>query len=334
MIVIYSSLVDGHARAVQHILTEEMGLAATILDLSWFPRSMRMTSVVDADRVSDVLTLPDGTVIHHEQVRAVWWRRPQPYGLDPAVANPAHREFALNEAASAFYGLWMKSEALWMNSILLDQAASRKLYQLQVARMVGLNVPETLITNDPEEARDFWETREHKMIYKAFLGTEQAWRETRLLRPEEMALIGNVRYAPVIFQEFIPAVRDLRVTVVGREIFTAEIDSTQAAYPFDVRMDMTVPCEPHTLPEDVCAGLLALMDRLGLEYGAIDMRLTPEGRYVFLEINPAGQYLYIEKLTDLPISHALARHLAEGTPRRHPMTQELAHASREETNQG
>ena len=54
------------------------------------------------------------------------------------------------------------------------------------------------------------------------------------------------------------------------------------------------------------------MQHLHLEYGAIDMRLTPDGDYVFLEINPNGEYLYVEQATGLPISRALAEHLHHG----------------------
>jgi len=52
------------------------------------------------------------------------------------------------------------------------------------------------------------------------------------------------------------------------------------------------------------------MRRLGLEYGAIDLRLTPEGQYVFLEINPAGQFLWIELATGQKIADAIAGHLS------------------------
>ena len=57
------------------------------------------------------------------------------------------------------------------------------------------------------------------------------------------------------------------------------------------------------------------MLRLGLEYGAIDLRLKPEGRYIFLEINPAGQFLYIEQETGQKIAAALAAHLVDRAAR-------------------
>src|SRR5262249_20376999 len=161
----------------------------------------------------------------------------------------------------------------------------------QVAREVGLEIPETLVTNDPGEARAFWEAHRPGVIYKSFLGTPKCWRETRLLRGEEISLLPNVQYAPVIFQKFVAGRCDLRITVVGEEVFAAEIQSADGEYPVDSRMDMTVTTVAHSLPHEVATRLMYLLDVMGLEYGAIDMRLTPKGQYIFLEINPAGQYL-------------------------------------------
>jgi glutathione synthase/RimK-type ligase-like ATP-grasp enzyme len=59
------------------------------------------------------------------------------------------------------------------------------------------------------------------------------------------------------------------------------------------------------LPPEIQDKCVRLVEQLELSYGAIDMVLTPEGRYVFLEINPNGQYLWIEEQTGMPISAAL-----------------------------
>jgi glutathione synthase/RimK-type ligase-like ATP-grasp enzyme len=99
--------------------------------------------------------------------------------------------------------------------------------------------------------------------------------------------------------------------VVGDRMFTAAIHSQETDYRVDFRMDMNrARIEAHDLPAEVAAHLAELMRRLGLIYGAIDMRVTPDGRYVFLEINPAGQWLFIEGRTGQPISAAVAQALA------------------------
>src|SRR6266481_2523832 len=156
------------------------------------------------------------------------------------------------------------------------------------------------LTNDPEDARAFIASiGAARTIYKAFSATERDWRETRLLHPDELPLLDHVRLAPVIFQEYVPAEVDLRVTIIGKHQFPPAIWPREGGYPFDYRIDMaTARIEPTILPVDVQRALGRLIERLGLVYGAVDMRRTSDGQHVFLEINPAGQWLFVEEQTE------------------------------------
>lgn len=311
MIFIVSGLEDVHAQAVLTALARD-GADAAVVDMRAFPRDAALA--LGFGGADDDRTLTLGGRTHDlRAVRAVWWRRPQPYGVDPAVTDPAAHNFVVHECHEAVEGLWRSLDATWINDPARDEAAARKVWQLDVARACGLSIPRTLVTNDPARARAFAEaTGVERTIYKAFQGTEEAWRETRLLRRGELDQIDLVRHAPVIFQEYVPADADLRVTVVGERLFPAAIRSRADAYPVDFRMDMGgARIEPCVLPAAVEHGLRRLMTRLGLVYGAIDLRRTPEGEHVFLEINPAGQWLFIEDQTGQPIASALAERLAE-----------------------
>ena len=125
-----------------------------------------------------------------------------------------------------------------------------------------------------------------------------------------------MRLAPVIFQSYVPAVRDLRVTVVGHKIFAAAADTSKADYATDVRMNPGIGWKPYDLPSDVTDNIAKLMDRLDLQYGALDFRVTPEGEHVFLEINPAGQFLFIQNATGIKIADEMAERLLAGAPGR------------------
>jgi glutathione synthase/RimK-type ligase-like ATP-grasp enzyme len=130
-----------------------------------------------------------------------------------------------------------------------------------------------------------------------------------------VAYASAVRYCPVIFQAYVPKRVELRITVVGGEVFAAEIHSQQSNHTRHDwrRYDLgETPHLPHELPADVARRCLRLVGELGLCYGAIDMVLTPDGRYVFIEINPNGQYLWIEQMTGLPISDAVCDLLTSG----------------------
>jgi glutathione synthase/RimK-type ligase-like ATP-grasp enzyme len=177
---------------------------------------------------------------------------------------------------------------------------------------VGLPIPRTLITNDAAAARRFSEELGlERTVYKTFLATERHWRETRILHQDELDLLDRVALAPVIFQEYVPAVADIRVTVFGDELFATAITPAPGGYDVDYRMDLPgAGFTPTDLPDETIGGIRSLMRRLGLVYGAIDLRRTAEGEHVFLEVNPAGEWRFVEDRTGQPMTEAMAGLLA------------------------
>jgi glutathione synthase/RimK-type ligase-like ATP-grasp enzyme len=309
-VLIISSPDDVHAQAVMTALAVRREPEVELLDLSGFPRSLTLSMAFEDGKRQFALGRPGGKTLDLDRVHAVWWRRPQPFVLPEAMTDAAHRRFAMSEAMTAFQGLYQSMDAVWVNEPLRDAAASHKPFQLTLARRIGLEIPPTLMTNDPDAATAFWQRHEGEVIYKQFLALPETWRETRRLRPQEADLAAAVRWAPVIFQRYVEAEADIRVTAIGNELFAAAADVRTASYPTDVRLNLDVAYTAHRLPESVAAQLRRMMNELGLRYGAIDLRLTPEGRYVFLEVNPAGQFLYIEQATGQKIAAALAALLA------------------------
>jgi len=314
-VLILSPVTDEHAVAVSNEI-RRLGSRAETVDLSDFPQRARLSAryaCCTNDGGRDFVLELARARLDLADFGAIWWRRPQHPEVSPDLVRPAHQQFAINESHEALRGLWPSLDAFWINDPARDEVAARKAFQLRVAQDVGLKIPTTLITNDPDEARLFVDAHGYRdVVYKAFSATEQDWRETRLLLQEELGLLDHVRYAPVIFQRYVKALYDLRVTVVGRDIFAAAIYSQETEYPVDCRMDIgSARFEAVDLPPVVEKRLLELMERLGIVYGAIDMRRTPEDDYVFLEVNPAGQWLFVEEATKQPIAAAMARLLVE-----------------------
>lgn len=312
MILIVSSEQDDHAQAVLERL-HQSETRARRLDLSEFPQTLQLAINYDETNDQDRAILVRGSeTISCSDCDVVWWRRPQPFVLHPAIDTSVDYNFAYTECQSAIDGLWRTLDAFWVNHPTRNTDAAYKVYQLQLARSVGFDVPTTLITNSPSEARAFVD--EHgpeSTVYKSFSATEQAWRETRVLKEHEVDLLDSVRFAPVIFQEYIPARVDLRITVMGEQVFAGAIHSQETEYPVDYRMRMDdARVEAFDLPQEITERIQTYMSRLGLVYGAIDVRLTPDGRFVFLEINPAGQWLFIERRTGQPMTDTFAALLA------------------------
>lgn len=312
MILVISHHRDEHAQSVMVELSRR-GVATRMLDLARFPLELCLAMQYDGVGGNQFTFGCDDTGLDLADCGAVWWRRPQQPSVGAQVSRAAHQNFALSESHEALYGLWQSLNAFWINEPARDMVANRKAYQLKVAGELGFEIPQTLISNCPLAARDFVNRLGvGKVIYKAFSATEQDWRETRILRAEELDKLDNVKYAPVIFQSYIEADVDLRITIVGDRIFAAAIHSQDTSYKVDFRMDIAAAkVEAATLPSEVEAKLLALMRHLGLIYGAIDMRRRPDGSHVFLEINPAGQWLFIERQTGQKITEALAAKLEQ-----------------------
>lgn len=303
---------DAHAGAVIREI-RLLGGDAVVADLSEFPQRARLNIRYSCCGERTYELVLDGRAHDLAAFGAAWWRRPQQPEVSSELASGTHQLFAMNEAAEALGGLWHALDTFWVNDPARDHVAHRKVTQLRVAQDCGLRIPDTLITNDPAQARLFADRHGYRqVIYKAFSALEQEWRETRLLRAEEVALLDHVQYAPVIFQEYVEAIYDLRITVVGEEVFPAAIRSQETRYPVDFRMDIAnASITPVELPPELVDRLLRFQRALGIRYGAIDMRLRPDGEYVFLEVNPAGQWLFIEEATRQPIAAALARLLVE-----------------------
>jgi glutathione synthase/RimK-type ligase-like ATP-grasp enzyme len=303
MILIVSFPDNEHVEQVRRHLS----VPSIVVDTAAFPVSLGLGAKLGESVESLRFTLHDGQQIDLAEVGAVWYRRIRPHKMHDDLADETARLFAWSESNEALLGVWYSLDCFWMNPPTADEVAQRKIRQLQMARRVGLSIPETLVTNEPALARGFLEQHgPGNVIRKAFRNIAQAPRETSVVREQDLVLIDAVRYAPVIFQRYVPADLDLRVTVVESDVFAAAIRS-EPDYQVDYRVGLaSATVRPYKLPDEVSVRLLELMKAFGLNFGAIDMRVTPEGEHVFLEVNPAGEYLFISERTGQPIPAAIA----------------------------
>ncbi len=312
MIVVISHPDDRHAQVILEDLARR-GRESFLFDLADLPDRASVTIGYDDPENPAVFVdhLEFGTV-ELSAATSVWWRRPLAPVLD-AISDPDVFGFTHGEWHEGLNGMYQLMQCPWMNDPIRNEIASRKAHQLAVASQLGFRVPRTIMTSDQRRAQAFIE-REGlgTVIYKTFASTHQVWRETRLVQQADLDMLDSLRYAPVIFQEYIPAVADLRVTVVGTELFPMAIDVRGTDYEVDFRVSMRdATTSVAELPDAVTKRLLRLMDRLGLAYGAIDLRLSDDGDYVFLEVNPAGEFLFVEHGVGLPVTDAVSRWLCQ-----------------------
>jgi glutathione synthase/RimK-type ligase-like ATP-grasp enzyme len=197
----------------------------------------------------------------------------------------------------------------WVNPWESVEMHKYKGYQLQLLNQAGIRVPETLITNDPDELIAFYERLNKQVIFKPVRG----WAHTTLLKDEDLTSerLKTLANSPVKLQEFIPGT-DIRAYLVGNEMFAMEIHSTT----LDFREDDEAKRVPITLPDEVLTDCKRLADVLKLVFTGIDLRRTPEGEYVFFEGNPTPVFILDEQLSGYPISDRIIDLLVHGIPPR------------------
>jgi glutathione synthase/RimK-type ligase-like ATP-grasp enzyme len=233
--------------------------------------------------------------------------------------DPGIYDFCVRETRALITGAVIGCEARWMSHPTNLWQAEHKPYQLVLAKEMGLHIPRTVITNDPTLILESFNTF-GGMVVKAVRsghlvsgGTDFAIYTSQVLK-EHLTELQQAKLSPAIYQELITKKFDVRVTVVGDQIFVAHIDSqTDAAAAVDWRKTDN-PALPHyraVLPDAIKERVFRMVAKCGLTFAAIDFVLTPSNDYVFLELNPSGQWLWLDDQLELGISDAVARWLSQ-----------------------
>jgi glutathione synthase/RimK-type ligase-like ATP-grasp enzyme len=189
-----------------------------------------------------------------------------------------------------------------------------KPYQAQLIRDCGFEVPETIITNDPEVVRQY-RTEYGRMIYKSMSGVRSI---VRLLEQDSDVALEAIRWCPVQFQRYVEGI-DVRVHTVGTSVFATTIESDADDYRYSAQQTgHAAVLRRYDLPDHIAKRCVGLAADLGLAVAGLDFRLTPDGTYVCFEANPCPVFSYYEGSTGQPISAAIADYLAhriaEGQP--------------------
>ncbi len=251
----------------------------------------------------------------------VWRRRPA-YTLDSTALNQADKQFADAECGMFRRSLLavLAPAAFWVNSPEAAARAGSKVVQHAAAIEAGLKMPETLYTNSPREVRAFLRRKADRIVFKPFLPT--VWQEgdnvwlpyTTVLSSQDIE-DDAIRLAPGIFQELVPKAFEVRLTMIGRHAFAAQIlsQATEKGR-VDWRRAYDELCwEPMEVPASVRRMCIRLMQKLGIVFGCFDFIVTPDGEFVFLEVNEMGQFLFVERYCGLPVLDAFTSFLVQGS---------------------
>lgn len=256
-----------------------------------------------------------GKLIDLSKVTSVWYRRPVIPKIK--IKSVVEKRFTEREALAVVDTLWrILDKCFWVSSPWSIRDASNKLRQLQVACELGLQVPETLITNNYDDVKNFFNECGGLMLYKPIanghlssqFSRTQLMVYSKKIEGKDIAKLQLVANCPGMFQRYIEKLYEVRVTVVGNKVFSAKVDSQRfSEKKADWRKgkyvkEIFTKCE---IPVDLEEKLKMFLEKFNLKFGAFDLIVNKDGKYTFLECNPNGEWAWIEDCAGMPITESL-----------------------------
>jgi glutathione synthase/RimK-type ligase-like ATP-grasp enzyme len=293
---------DAPLDAVQQGLRDD-GADVRLLDQRQAADST-ISLLADGGRISGEVTGKcSAERVNLDEVRSAYLR---PVETDRALpAHHAHDAAARLRAVQADQAMvtWADlAAALVVNPPAAMAVNTSKPFQLATVAGYGFAVPDTLVTTDPDEVRSFASTH-GRVVYKSVSGVRSI---VSTLGPAGLARLHAVSNAPTQFQEYVPGT-DVRVHVAGREVIATEVRSGADDYRYASLCGEDVELAPTVLPDDVAVRCRVMTAGMGLHVAGIDLRRTPDGRWVCFEVNPSPAFVFYENATGQPIGQAICR---------------------------
>ena len=272
--------------------------------MSWNPRNFPTRQRISLEISQSNMRLAVNTpgLESLDEFEAIWLRRIDWNRLRP-MQEPAQSTLARRHCtffADRVFDLFGQ-KALWVNRKECAARAEFKPKQLEMASRVSLGIPETLISNDPEKILEFAQKQSWKVVAKPLIGeflreNDGSVRSIHAGRFESTipCIEGAISRIPYIYQEFIRAASEIRVTILGNTVFAARIDFAENDV-VDAHRRRIQSVTNFALPHSIQAACSQLMKSLGLIFGCIDFLLTDDEQMIFLEIKQAGQFLWLER---------------------------------------
>jgi glutathione synthase/RimK-type ligase-like ATP-grasp enzyme len=250
--------------------------------------------------------------VDFDEICAAWFRRSRNL-FEGRISRTSEKldNYVKAQSTATVVAVCASLQTLWVSHPFKLRRAEVKALQLAEASKAGLKIPHTLISNDPAQATTFVDALGDaecaiKPLMAVGVTDKQGYRLplTTTLPPGHS--LESVALAPTILQPYVDKAFELRCVVIGERIFCAKMDSQADE---KSRIDWRGGDPEHeifALPEQVEASIHRLMDSFGLNFASLDMIVTPEGEFVFLELNPNGQWLWLEFELGLPLVASMA----------------------------
>lgn len=266
-----------------------------------------------------------GKTVELGDANAIWYRRVRYADALPTEMNEQLRDVAIDESRALLTGILAAAPCFIVDPPDRVRRSSHKILQQKIAKSVGLKLPRTLITNDPNAALDFVRTcplgAVAKMLTSFAIHKENNEAEvvfTTVITEEHLAQIDSLRHCPMFFQERVPNRLEVRVTAIGTRLFSASVDSRSVLNnEVDWRREgsrLVGNWRKYSLPADIEASLHRFLQETQMQYSAIDLIVTPDDQHIFLEANPVGEFYWLSLYEPrFPLCAALADVLVDAS---------------------
>ncbi|NEQ69806.1 MAG: hypothetical protein F6K21_30805 [Symploca sp. SIO2D2] len=252
-----------------------------------------------------------------EDVAVIWWRKPDDYLVSPEVQDDWAVKYCQEETKSLIHSLsGLYPKAKWVNNYYNMRLPANRINQIPIAQKLEITIPPTIVTNSYKAACSFVSQQGSCIIksmrYSGFLHDSKQY--ACYTRPIDVETLEEFResieLAPVFIQKRIAKKAEYRVTIIGEHHFVCRIDA-EHTNDSDVTLDwrVTEPEKlvhvPDKLPLDYLNKLSKMLEEFDLQFGAFDIIRDDDNTLYFIELNPNGQWYWIEILTKMPMVRAM-----------------------------
>jgi hypothetical protein len=253
-----------------------------------------------------------------EQVRNIWYRRPEQL-KDVRFSDSPEGRYVINEWSEAIEGFLAHVPICrWMNHPSANAAASHKCEQLTTAKSLGFRLPDTLVTQDTNAARVFFTRHDGQVVVKPMSsgyiereGQNDSLIYTTRIEEHHLHSPHDLANCPTLFQQLIRKRSDVRITMVDDAVHAIELQARDADgfQRCDIRRNNMSDVEyaQIELPHSVATSLRKLVTHYELRFAAIDMVIDLDGEWYFLEVNPNGQWAWLDLAAGMTIANSFVK---------------------------
>jgi hypothetical protein len=300
-IFIIASEKEANASAVyQYLKQKHPRLLVMMLDTSNFPQQMGWKLTCNNTETCLLIYSANAKeTISFEKIHSIWWWEPKPPHIHPCIQNKEEGNFAYTECCQMLEGLWYSIDCLWVNQPERQEVALNPLYQLQLAKICGFSIPDTIVSSYPPSVLEFWNKHPNKVSYIQLVPLSALCKQ---LQKEELDHIGNLALAPMIFQEIVGYKVYLKVIIIGNMICPLEIEQEKQG----------VHLKKYEMLEELKQKIYRLMKVAGLLYATLEIAIDSHKNVIFLGLDPCASFIEVERETGIPLTELMAQLLIGG----------------------